>query len=680
MSIREIFPGDRGNEATQDVTSLLAAITLPFIESFGSDNLELLGLPERPDFPIPDPEPTTQLSITQCAYNSGLDALSIIKRLEDAVAGCKARLVARISGAAAVEAKLLSLDRWQNGVAASSAATEMALTLGIPEPTAAALEHHSTELVQERPQVLQALEAGELSWRHATIINDEIRTLQETVTTTPEDTAMLQARLLVLSENTTVASFMGKARRAREKMHPETISTRTKEAFAKRRLSCEADKDGMSWLNLHLPTVSASAIYSHCTSLARTIKSDAAAAQRAANLAGTGQDCHEYRTLAQLRADIAAILLMGKELPENVAAGTECTETYQGARDDQRAQDDQNGQGSRAQGNQSAENQPAGNQGWDRGPVNDYPWGGVASGSYPGDLDSDPCPWDLEPSGDEASASPAPTPATPTDTTAAAAPTTTTATPAPTSSPLPAADAEAVKQQQLEASYLQDLNELAQSKVFVDPPLPNALVLVTVPFLGLLGLTDQPAELAGRDGGPIPEDLARKLLKDSSTFLRVLTDPITGEALPLEPQRYTLRAAEKAVLQTLAGGCYVPNCPNPVMDTELDHMQAFESGGASTMSNIRPACARHHHMKHFKDDKDKHGRRRCIDEPERNALKLRGWTPKVTPDGRVGWIMPSGTYQPPLNNDPPLPQYPKWLKKIIARSLKRNRTPDPDES
>ena len=54
----------------------------------------------------------------------------------------------------------------------------------------------------------------------------------------------------------------------------------------------------------------------HCTRAARAIKANAAEAQRAADArGGNGQDVREYRTLDQVRADIAAILLMGQELP-----------------------------------------------------------------------------------------------------------------------------------------------------------------------------------------------------------------------------------------------------------------------------------------------------------------------------------------------------------------------------
>src|SRR6185312_225107 len=181
--------------------------------------------------------------------------------------------------------------------------------------------------------------------------------------------------------------------------------------------------------------------------------------------------------------------------------------------------------------------------------------------------------------------------------------------------------------------------------------------------------------LVGPQGGPMSIEVAQKLLGNTSTFLRVLTDPLTGEALPLEPQRYTLRAAERAVLQALAGGCYVPNCTNPVMDVDLDHLRAFEVGGASTLANLKLACRRHHLMKHLKDDKDRHGKRRSIDEPERQNLSIRGWTPKVTEDGSVAWIAPSGRLQPPTATDPNPPQYPKWLKKLIQKSLRTSREP-----
>lgn len=144
----------------------------------------------------------------------------------------------------------------------------------------------------------------------------------------------------------------------------------------------------------------------------------------------------------------------------------------------------------------------------------------------------------------------------------------------------------------------------------------------------------------------------------SSTFLRVLTDPVTGAALPLEPERYTLRDAEWSVLQALAGGCYFPNCTNPVLDTDLDHVQSFDSGGKSTMENLLPACRKHHGLKHFADGKDRKGNLRRWAEPWRTGLRLRGWTPRLGGDGRVGWVSPSWTYRAPHCIEPQRPAYP----------------------
>src|SRR6185312_17070894 len=113
MSIRELFPGDRGEGATGDVAPILAAIARVSIEPFGSDNVELAGLPQMPDSYLLDPLPANQLSVAREAYDSSMEGLGQIKHIEAAVAALKARFVARAVGAAAVEAEVLSLDRWQ---------------------------------------------------------------------------------------------------------------------------------------------------------------------------------------------------------------------------------------------------------------------------------------------------------------------------------------------------------------------------------------------------------------------------------------------------------------------------------------------------------------------------------------------------------------------------------------
>ena len=320
MSNREQVPGDRDGAVAQDVAEVLAAITLPSIEPFTSDTPALAGLPARCPFPVPVPEPLTRRSVAQGVYDAGILALGAVKVLEDALAACKAGIVARVMGAARVEAEAGELDQWQNGVAQSSAVSNMALVLRIPEVTASSLVYHCMDLREHFPDTMAALGAGELSWRHACTVADEIGTLRKNPDTTDTDIAVFEAKLLLLAVGTTAGCFASKARRARESMFPGTIVTRTKQAFAARKMVSEPGKDNMSWMTFYLPTVTANAIMTRCTRIARAVKEDARQQQEASDHSGGGEDCREYRTLAQLRVDIAAIQLLGQELPTTTSS------------------------------------------------------------------------------------------------------------------------------------------------------------------------------------------------------------------------------------------------------------------------------------------------------------------------------------------------------------------------
>nr|WP_314192808.1 hypothetical protein [uncultured Arthrobacter sp.] len=68
---------------------------------------------------------------------------------------------------------------------------------------------------------------------------------------------------------------------------------------------------------------------------------------------------------------------------------------------------------------------------------------------------------------------------------------------------------------------------LVSSRPLDGVPSPVAQVLVTVPALSLLGLTEEPAMLDGY--GPIPPSMARVLVAEGApSFRRVLTDPRDG--------------------------------------------------------------------------------------------------------------------------------------------------------
>ncbi len=665
MSSRANDPGRRGGDTTTlDVAALISAITLPPIERFGADSALLTGLPAYTPCPVPNPEPLSRVLVARSVYDNAVEALAALKRLEDATAACRAALIDRLMGAAFVEGTSLALDRWQSGMSEQSARTEIAAVLCIPEGTATTMVRHATELVGSHPATRDALAAGKLSWRHVGTVIDETDTLSQTPGMTPEDLHDFEQHLLKLAPGSTATRFKSKARRLREGTHPESLPVRSKEAILARAMTMEPGRDGMSWLTLHLPAPAAEGVWVHCTRLARKL-----------------QCPDENRTLAQLRIDVAAALLLGQSPIDQSKAGQSTLGQHRltaplgegrsdGAPDDGHF-DDVSFVGA-ARGSGGVDPGAVSTFGGD--PLQGDPLHGAAVrgagaigavgavGAVGADPDGDegapfdPAPWDLS---KKSSFGDWP-------------------------------DSPILKGIRMAApgyldgvvdgipedpmqDYLDMLAATRAGKVITEPPLPEAQILLTVPVLGALGITNEPAELIGY--GPIPETTARKLLANSSTFLRLFTDPITNEPLEMNPDRYRVRESERAVLRAMAQTCYFPNCTGPVLVTELDHVQAWEIGGKSTPDNQRPACARHHALKHFRDDKDKHGRSRRDRDPDRAGIRLRGWKPSTTPDGRINWQSPSGRVHPGPPRELRPPAYPKWLKKKIARALHPTRVP-----
>ena len=756
-------PGDGGGATTGDVAALVAAVVLPSIEPFGPDNPGLAGLPDYTRHPVPVPEPPSRVSVARGVQDATMSALAAVKCLEDRTAALKAALVARLLAASAVEATALALDPWQAGIAESSATAEIAATLCIPQGAATALAHHAAGL-SGHGALREALDAGVLSWRHACIVLDECQTLAETPGTTGADVRAFETRLLRYAPGSTAAGFASKARREREGTHPETLTTRVRQAIATRDMVLEPGKDGMSWLTLHLPAHSAKGIWTHCTRTARA-----------------QQGPHEHRTLTQLLADTAAALLLGQHpLPNTAGNSTGRTgDASGGAGRTGGASGSGNGRGHPAGtvypdglvGPDGAGDGGAGDGGpggryvpaWIKRPPGTAPSGagvggggaGVGNGAVSGTVAEDGDGFagvrlvDIVPNWAHGPRHPIIGPLTEKADAAAETwagmaeniPVTGSVLPdtphqaghgthagthagtgghshsdaggdfggdsggrhgggagvpggVPAGVPggfpgpgeVPATGGllpdgsgfvdgivDGIPEDPVQ-EYLDQLKATREGAAITDPPAPAAEVIVTVPVLGLLGLTNEPAQLAGH--GPIPEEIARKLLGKAGTFLRVLTDPVTGTALKdLPPQRYRLRDAEKTLLHALAETCSFPNCTTPALDTEIDHLTPWAQGGTTTRSTTRGLCRRHHALKHFRDDKDRHGRHRQDLDPDRTGIKLRGWKPVATADGRIGWTSPSGHWHPPQERHTPTPAYPKWLKKRIDTALNPDHGP-----
>jgi hypothetical protein len=162
----------------------------------------------------------------------------------------------------------------------------------------------------------------------------------------------------------------------------------------------------------------------------------------------------------------------------------------------------------------------------------------------------------------------------------------------------------------------------------------TANVVVTVPALSLLGRSDEGGELQGY--GPIPLETARRLAAGAPSFLRILTDPVTGQRLSVGRDRYKVPADLRAAVVLDDETCRFPGCARRADRCDLDHTTDWAHGGETSLDNLAALCRRHHTVKH-----------------------QTGWEVKAGEARALHWTSPSGarhTTRPP-DHAPPAPQH-----------------------
>ena len=152
--------------------------------------------------------------------------------------------------------------------------SEVACALTVSEHTAGALLGESEAPTARLPLTLKALQAGTISWEHARAMVDETVNLGPAGDLVPH-------------------RFRSKVRTWRERHHPDSIEKRHTKSAKDRRVEFRPDSDGMAWFSAYLPADTAAGIWDRTTAAAHALEGPA-----------------ETRTLTQLRADVAATLLL----------------------------------------------------------------------------------------------------------------------------------------------------------------------------------------------------------------------------------------------------------------------------------------------------------------------------------------------------------------------------------
>lgn len=196
------------------------------------------------------------------------------------------------------------VSAWSLAERASRTVTaELATALRLPERTMQALVAESEVITHQLPSTRAALEAGDISYRHAQKIVDHALSLPESAR------RIFEESVLPIAETQTVAKMDRQARAIRERLHPDSIERRRIAAVERRCVTIEPARDGMAYITAYLNNAVAVEIHERLTDIAL------------ASAGTTAAHPGEGLTLDQARADAFADLLINAVTADGVGSG-----------------------------------------------------------------------------------------------------------------------------------------------------------------------------------------------------------------------------------------------------------------------------------------------------------------------------------------------------------------------
>jgi len=165
---------------------------------------------------------------------------------------------------------------------------EIATGMRVSECLAGVLVEESRMLVNELPETLTALREAVIAPEHARVI------IRAALDIPAEVRGRFDEAAAVLARECTPPQLRRRLRSLRERLHPESLTDRHTRCAARRGVWLDGEFDGMATLHLHLPAPEAHGAFDRIDRAARSLKDLP----------------EEERTLGQLRADVAAALLL----------------------------------------------------------------------------------------------------------------------------------------------------------------------------------------------------------------------------------------------------------------------------------------------------------------------------------------------------------------------------------
>jgi Domain of unknown function (DUF222) len=246
--------------------------------------------PTPPDpTPPDDAPPTTAVADT---FSAMIDAVAAAERIARFGHALRAEAIDRArlwTETTDLSVPTTGGPRWSPKFAAHRVlTTELACALRVSERAAETLIAESTALLHDLPATLDALRDGRIGYRHAQVLIDHTTTLPKAGVTAVEEAVLPRAVEL------TVPKLDRATRTLRERLHPESITTRHLRSVADRHVETCPAQDGMAWLHAFLPAPEVTGIGNRLRNIAEGLKGEPG----------------EERTRTQLIADAFTDLLL----------------------------------------------------------------------------------------------------------------------------------------------------------------------------------------------------------------------------------------------------------------------------------------------------------------------------------------------------------------------------------
>ena len=225
------------------------------------------------------------------------------------------RAVARVEEAVAEEVRPRDGSqpvRFGGDEAHALAVTEVATACALSEGSAAQSLNDAAELTTCQWEVLEAVEEGKISPAHARVILEQARSLPAAHHGEFSRIALLRTRTRHGRLRTAV-ELRTCLRRTRERLHPESLSSRKASARRERGVWFTPEQDGMCTFTAFLPAETGLAIFNGLDRDARLARARAAETDtyQVAGTASAPGSPTPSRTLPEYRADALAYRLLG---------------------------------------------------------------------------------------------------------------------------------------------------------------------------------------------------------------------------------------------------------------------------------------------------------------------------------------------------------------------------------